>query len=61
MIELTVLNTMASSDFSKALNRHHEWGLKFLDLKDLVFGKRIVDLTEEEALQARELIQDHGR
>lgn len=60
MIELTVLNTMASSDFSKALNRHHEWGLKFLDLKDLVFGKRIVDLTEEEALQARELIQDHG-
>ena len=60
MIGLTVLNTMASSDFSEALDRHHEWGVKFLDLKDLVFGKRIVDLTVEEAMRARELIRGHG-
>ena len=49
MVDLTILNTMASSDFSAALERHHQWGMKFLDLKDWVFGKRIVDLTEEEA------------
>ena len=60
MVDLTVLNTMASSDFSEALERHQEWGMKFLDLKDWVFGKRIVDLTEEEALRARDLIQHHG-
>ena len=55
--------TVAEQDgvqrFSKALNCHHERSLKFLDLKDLVIGKHIVDLAEYEALQARELIQDH--
>jgi len=60
MIELTILNTMASSDFSQALERHQQWGLSVLDLKDLVFGKRIVDLTVEEALRAQELIRDYG-
>ena len=60
MIELTVLNTMASSDFSQALDRHRQWGLRVLDLKDLIFDKRIVDLTQEEALRARELIRHHG-
>ena len=60
MVELTVLNTMAASDFTQALDRHLEWGLRVLDLKDLVFGKRIVDLTAEEALQAQALIRDRG-
>ena len=53
MVELTVLNTMASSDFVCALERHLEWSLKLLDLKDLVFGKRIVDLTAAEAARER--------
>jgi hypothetical protein len=60
MVELTMLNTMASSDFVQALDRHLQWGLKFLDLKDLVFGKRIVDLTLEEAERARVLMRDRG-
>ena len=60
MVELTVLNTMASSDFVRALDRHLEWGLKLLDLIDLVFGKRIVDLSAAEAARARELIRQRG-
>ena len=56
MVELTVLNSMASSDFVEALDRHLQWGLKVLDLKDLVFDKRIVDLTLDEAERARELM-----
>ena len=60
MVELTVLNTMASNDFVRALDLHVEWGLTFLYLKDLVFGKGIVDLTDAEAIRARELIDARG-
>ena len=60
MVKLTMLNTMAAPDFVRALDRHIECRMTVLDLKDLVFGKRIVDLTEEEAGRARELIRERG-
>ena len=47
MIQLTMLNTMASSDFSEALDRHNEWGLKQAHRRS-------------EALRAGELVRDHG-
>jgi sugar phosphate isomerase/epimerase len=60
VIQITMLNSMANSDFITALDRHVEWGLKQLDLKDNIFGKRLVDLTTEEARTARNLIDDRG-
>lgn len=34
MAKLTILNLMAGSDFATALDRHVEWGIEVLDLKD---------------------------
>ena len=60
MVKLTMLNTMGSSDFVESLDRHLEYGMEVLDLKDLVFGKRIVDLTIAEANGARDLMLERG-
>ena len=59
-IQLTVLNSMAGGDFETALRQHVAWGLHWLDLKDSIFGKGILDLTEDEALRAKEMIAAHG-
>ena len=53
---LSLLNSMAGRDFSAALERHAEWGITQLDLKDSIFGKNIADLTETDAANAAELI-----
>jgi hypothetical protein len=60
MVKLTMLNTMASDNFVRALDRHLEYGMTVLDLKDWVFGKRIVDLTIEEAGRAGDLADERG-
>lgn len=59
-IELTMLNAMASPDFAEALDRHRDWGLKFLDLKDAIFGRSLLDLTDSEAAKAAEMIDRRG-
>ncbi len=60
MIQLTMLNTMASDNFVRSLDRHLDYGMRILDLKDWIFGKRIVDLTVEEAGRARDLADERG-
>jgi hypothetical protein len=55
-----MLNSMASREFESALERHVEWGVRVLDLKDCIFGKSIVDLTDEEAERASELARECG-
>ena len=50
--EITILNSMAGSTFKLALDQHVSWGIKYLDLKDAIWGKSIVGLTKEEAEQA---------
>jgi hypothetical protein len=60
MTQLTILNSMAGSDFAAALDRHVEWGIRVLDLKDGIFGKGILDLTDEEARRASDLIRERG-
>ncbi len=57
---ITMLNSMADRDFERALDRHVEWGLHHLDLKDRIFDKGIVDLAEAEAERAARLIGDRG-
>ena len=60
MIQLTMLNGMASADFTAALDQHREWGLSLLDLKDGIFSRAILDLTDEEAARAAALIRDRS-
>ena len=54
--EITILNSMAGNVFEVALDQHVSWDIKCLDLKDNIFGKSIIELTEEEARHAAELI-----
>ncbi|MFC1717027.1 sugar phosphate isomerase/epimerase family protein [Candidatus Poribacteria bacterium] len=55
-VKVTALNSMLDKDFEQALDRHVSWGIQVLDLKDGIFGKGIVALTEEEAKRAAGLI-----
>jgi hypothetical protein len=57
---LTMLNSMASADFATALDKHVAWGLSDLDLKECIFGKDVVDLTDQEAARAAEMIRERG-
>lgn len=54
--KVTILNSMAGKDFEQALDKHVSWNIELLDLKDAIFGKEIVELTEDEAKTAAELI-----
>ena len=60
MTELTLLNSMAGTDFPAALETHLAWGLRVLDLKDGIFGKGIAELSDEEALRVGEMIRARG-
>ena len=57
---ITLLNSMADRDFATALDRHVEWGLRHLDLKDAIFGKSVVDISDPEAHRAAGLITERG-
>ncbi len=59
-VSITMLNTMADRDFPTALDRHVQWGLHYLDLKDAIFGRGIVELTDSEAHRAASLIRERG-
>ena len=58
--ELTMLNSMSGREIEAALDRHMEWGLKTLDLKDQVYGKSIVDLSSDEARRLAGAMQQRG-
>ena len=58
--KLTILNSMAGRDFERALDGHLEWGLEMVDLKDAIFGKGVLGLTDEEAGRAAGLISERG-
>lgn len=58
--QLTILNSMADREFTRALQLHNEWNLKWLDLRDGIYGKWVVDLDLDEARRARAEIDHHG-
>jgi hypothetical protein len=49
MVQLSLLNSMAGMDFETALDQHVEWRLKWLDLKDSICGKRVMEQHVPEA------------
>ena len=56
----TMLNSMADADFETAWDRHVAWGLRHLDLKDSIFDKGVVELSDAVARHAAELIAARG-
>jgi len=60
-VRVTMLSSMAGGDFEEALERHAAWGIGMLDLKDGIFGKSVMDLTDEEAECAAAMIRDRGQ
>lgn len=58
--QLTMLNSMAAPDFEEALKIHQEWGLKWLDLRDEIYGKWVKDLDVETATKAKAAIDAAG-
>ena len=58
--ELTILNGMADSDFDAALARHRQWGLKWLDLRDCLYGDTVGDLDAGKARRVRDAVDAAG-
>jgi sugar phosphate isomerase/epimerase len=59
-VQLTMLNGMADQDIARAIQRHVEWKLRWLDLKDMVLGKSVSDLNDEEARAVRSMADAAG-
>jgi len=55
-----MLNGMAGSDFEQVCRRHVELGLKWLDLKDGLWGQNINNLSLANAERAAAIAQQHG-
>jgi len=60
MVKLTLLNSMTSPDFEQSLDIQKAHGIEVLDLKDQIFGKSVLALTNDEARRAAALIADKG-
>jgi len=59
-VRFTILNSMAGRELPEALDRHVQWGVELLDLKDGLFGRGVLDLTDEQAGRAAELAGERG-
>jgi len=55
-VVISILNSMAGSSFEMALDQHILWGINYLDLKDQIWGKTIIELTVDEAKKAAQQI-----
>jgi sugar phosphate isomerase/epimerase len=60
MVQVTMLNAMAARDFGQALDIHKQWDVKLLDLKDGIFDKSFMDLTDTQAAEAAAMIAQRG-
>jgi hypothetical protein len=58
--QLTILNSMADADFDRALAIHKEWNLKWLDLRDGIYGNWVATVDLDSAKRAREAIDRSG-
>lgn len=59
-MDLTLLNSMAGPDLPVALDRHVALGLRFVDLKDRIWERKIEDLDEAEAARLDALLRERG-
>ncbi len=55
-----MLNNMAGPDLPAALDRHVQLGLRLVDLKDAIWGRKVEELDDEQAARAAGLIQERG-
>lgn len=58
--QLTLLNSMAATDFEESLRLHREWGLEWMDIRDGVYGHWVKTLDVATAEKARAQIDDAG-
>jgi hypothetical protein len=47
-IRLAILNGQVSSDFDQSLDLQAAWNIRDLDLKDQIYGKTLLGLTDDE-------------
>jgi len=59
-VRLTMLSDMAGRDLAESLPKLRAWGLDLLDLKGGLFGKGVLDLTDDEAARAASMLRDAG-
>jgi sugar phosphate isomerase/epimerase len=52
---VTITSSVLGADFRTVLDRHAELGLRDLDLKDEIFGHAVLDLSDEQVANVREL------
>ena len=57
--QLTLLSSMASSDFEESVRLHRDWGLSG-HLRDGIYGKRVEELDLDAALEAKRSIDALG-
>jgi sugar phosphate isomerase/epimerase len=59
-VELTMLNVMGGADFDASVARHRELGLRWMDLKDSIYGKDLKDLSLEDARRVAKTLEANG-
>lgn len=59
-VKMAMLNSMAAQDFVESLDKQQRWGITELDLKDRIFEKSVIELTDAEASRAKEEISRRG-
>lgn len=59
-VHVTLLGSMAGSDFPSALRKQASLGLKLLDLKDGLWGRRVEELDAQQAEDIAALVQAEG-
>ena len=59
-VQLTLLSSILGDDFPRALERQRALGLRFLDLKDGLWGQPIENLDAATAERAATSIENHG-
>lgn len=58
--DITMLNFMAGLDFIESLDQQLKWGIKILDLRDNIYGKSLIDLSDDEAMEAAQNIKSRN-
>ncbi|HUS92936.1 MAG TPA: TIM barrel protein [Phycisphaerae bacterium] len=59
-VRVTLLSSMAGREVAQSFDRHVEWGVELLDLKDGLFGKGVLDLTDDEARRLAEMAAERS-
>lgn len=59
-VRLTMLSDMPGRNLTESLPKLRAWGIGVLDLKGGLFGKVVLDLTDEEASRAASMLREAG-